>query len=220
MDSMQAFSGGREIFREIPPGLPLLFQFPRLKSNYRTAYVGAVPGEALILRLPLNPGITQLLTESYSLVVRFVHDGQAYGFESHFLTAIRKPLPLLFVTFPNSVRQAKLRGCERLAILEKAELISGEVRTEGLMTDVSCGGCKIKLPSTEANRGLAPGGEVEVDFAVSMEERVRISLKGLLLEVENEGKKLKCRVAFHTDQAEGLAMLGEYLQYIVRMLRD
>lgn len=220
MDTKQAFSGGRDIFRALPPGLPMLFQFPGVKSSYKTSYVGTAPGEAVIMHLPMNPGITQLLAEAYAIVVRFVHDGQAYGFESHFVAAIRKPLPLLFVTYPHRVHQVSVRSCERLTVLERAALSSGGTRLEGLMTDVSCGGCKIKLPRSEASLALAAGGEAVVDFSMTMEEVVPIALKGVLVEVDNEGKKVKCRVTFAKEQEKELSLLTTYLQYVVSMLKD
>lgn len=220
MDTRQAFSGGRDIFKTLPPGLPMLFQFSGQKSSYKTSYVGAAPGDAVIMALPMNPGVTQLLAEAYSIVIRFVHEGQAYGFESHFVAAIRKPFPLLFVTYPHRVHQVTVRACERLALLERAVLSAGGTRLEGVMTDVSCGGCKVKLPRSESSLALAAGGEVVVEFSMSMEEDVPIALKGMLVEVDSEGKKVKCRVTFVKEQEKELSLLATFLQYVVQMLKD
>ncbi|MFP5223000.1 MAG: flagellar brake domain-containing protein [Acidobacteriota bacterium] len=220
MDTKQSFSGSREIFKVLPPGLPMLFQFSGQKSSYRTSYVGTSPGDAVIMQLPMNPGVTRLLAEAYSIVVRFVHDGQAYGFESHFVAALRKPLPLLFVTYPNRVHQVSVRACERLAILERAVLLAGGTRLEGVLTDVSCGGCKIKLARSESSLALAAGSEALVEFSMSMEENVPIALKGMLVEVDNEGKKVKCRMTFAKEQEKELSLLTEFLQFVAQMLKD
>lgn len=220
MELQHVFSGGREIFRELVPGLTMFFQFHNQKTNYKTAYVGLAPGDAVIMRLPLNPGIIQQLSEAYTVVVRFVHAGQAYGFESRFLAAFRKPIPLLFLTFPQSVHRVSLRQSERLSLLEKAAFTVGENRTECLLTDLSRGGCQLRLPRNETIQGLAPGSEATVEFNLSLEERVPVALKGKILHMEADGKKMKCRMAFHSDQERELSQLDTYLQSILRMLWD
>ena len=55
---------------------------------------------------------------------------------------------------------------------------------------------------------------------MSMEEAVPIVLKGILVEVDSEGKKVKCRVTFDKKQEKELSLLATYLQYIVQMLKD
>jgi c-di-GMP-binding flagellar brake protein YcgR len=204
----------------MPSGLPMFFQFPLQKGNYKTSYVGFIGQEAVILQLPMNPGINQLLADSYAIVIRFVHEGLAYGFETKVLAVSRKPVPLLFLNFPVSVHQVKLRECERLSILEKAVLTVDGEPLEGIMTDISCGGCKIKLPRTNASAALSQGAEALVEFGLSMDERVALALKGTILHVDLGGKKVKCRVAFSRDQGEELTQLATFLQNVVRLLRE
>lgn len=220
MDKPLSITEGRSIFGSIPPGLTMFFQFPTQKTNHKTAYVGMVMDEAIILQLPATPGVTQLLSEAYAVVVRFVHDGKAYGFETRFLAALRKPLPLLFLAFPHGVQQVGLRSCDRLEVAEKALLTVGEHVMEGVVTDVSCGGCKLKLPRDDASLSLASGSPAELEFSLSAGERVRLKLSGSILDVDNKGKKVKCRMSFSKDQEEELANLNDYLQTIVKLLRD
>lgn len=220
MDQNPLSFGGGEVLRGLPAGLPVLFQFPLQRNSYRSAYVGTIPGHAVILRLPLIPGMTRLLSEAYAVIVRFVHDGQAYGFEARFMAAIRQPLPLLFVTFPERIHQVNLRGCDRVAVLEKAVLKVGEESLEGMMLDVSCGGCKIRLPRTEKALSLAQGDEAVVEFGLSLGERVPCALKGTLLHVDSQGNRVKCRLSFVKDQEQELSQLADLLRETLKMLRD
>ena len=59
-----------------------------------------------------------------------------------------------------------------------------------------------------------------VEFSMSMEEDVPIALRGMLVEVDSEGKKVKCRVTFVKEQEKELSLLATFLQYVAQMLRD
>lgn len=220
MNKQLISSDGREVFGIISPGLPMFFQFPTQKSNYRTAFVGAVADAAVILQLPATPGVTQLLEEAYSVVVRFVHEGLAYGFETRFLAAVRKPLPLLFLSFPTSVHKMRLRACDRLELVEKAEIEAGGALIESVMTDISCGGCKLKAPRTDEALALVVGQELSVSFGLNEEGRVAHRLAARVVDLEQKGKKVKFRLAFLTGQDEELSKLNNSLQTIVKILRE
>jgi len=220
MEPVNIYDGGREIFKSLPPGKPMLFQFPLQEGRYRTTYVGMIAQETIILQLPLSPGITQLLSGAYAIVVRFVHDGLAYGFETRFLAAVRKPVPLLFLTFPGSVHQVKLRSCERLTILEKVVLTVGGEPMEGVMTDVSCGGCKVKLPRNDRTLALAEGVESVVAFRFLLDDTMALALRCTILHIDSKGGKVKCRISFTKDQEKELARLEAFLQDTAKLLRE
>lgn len=220
MEPLLGYDGGREIFKMLPPGQPMLFQFPLQQGRYKTTYVGMIAQESVILQLPLNPGITQLLAGAYAVVVRFVHDGQAYGFETRFLAAIRKPTPLLFLNYPNSVHQVKLRECDRLTILEKAVLTVGEEILEGVMTDIGCGGCRVKLPRNEKTLALVEGTQSVVQFGLFLDERMTLALRSTILHIDANGGKVKCRLSFSRDQDQELSRLAMFLQNLIKLLRE
>lgn len=220
MERGQLSSGGEEVFDVLTPGTPVLIQFAGDRQLHKTAYVGMARGETVIVRLPLTPGVTRWLEGAPTLVVRFVHEGRAYGFEANLQLTQRKPVPLLFLSFPKAVHQMGLRSCERLTVLEQAVLrIEGKTYS-ALMTDVSCGGCRLRLSRTPEALALPEGAAGTVTFGLSLENHTEITLKCELLHVDAQGRMVKCRLSFLKDQDLELARLGAFLQDVSRLLRE
>lgn len=220
MQRGQLSSGGEEVFEVLTPGTAVLIQFAGDRQLHKTAYVGMARGEAVILRLPLTPGITRFLEGAAALVVRFVHEGHAYGFEANLLSSQRKPVPLLFLSFPKAVHQMGLRSCERLTVLEQAVLDIGGKTYPALMTDVSCGGCRLRLSRSQETLALPEGAAGTVTFGLSLDNHAEITLKCELLHVDAQGRMVKCRLSFLKDQDLELARLGAFLQDVSRLLRE
>ncbi|MDL2210890.1 flagellar brake protein [Desulfovibrio sp. OttesenSCG-928-O18] len=107
--------------------------------------VGMVHFEYLILRLPWVPGLRSRLVGGATATVRFVSDGELCGFQSPILTHIAKPSLLLFLEYPEVVEKLALRQHKRVQCALPVQLHSRRGDAQGVIADLSRGGCKMAL---------------------------------------------------------------------------
>lgn len=135
-------------------GLNMQLQVPGYASRVITMLLGARDGQYLALhdntangggleRLRLSPGDP--------LVVRFFHEGVAYGFRSYVRQLLREPEPMVFIAYPEETESFALRRAPRLncRLPARVRMDDGEEHT-ALVLDVSEQGCRVMLPATPA----------------------------------------------------------------------
>jgi hypothetical protein len=126
-------------------GTTLQFQLGRNKQALKAAGVllGMSMDEYLIIRVPAIPGILSRLCEGDPMVVRYVYDGNVYGFTSKILTCLQKPALIVFISYPVSMESMNLRKTRRMQCLFPATVNRPDGDLKGLIMDISLRGCKI-----------------------------------------------------------------------------
>jgi len=90
--------------------------------------------------------------EETQCIVRFIREGNAFGFRTHVLGVIRNPFPLIFLSFPEKIESAKLRNSVRYPVnIETVcamKMLAGGLagHPRGTMLNISSGGCLIESP--------------------------------------------------------------------------
>lgn len=209
-----------DVFSRMPPGVPVFFQFPQHKTSHKTIYVGCLRGECLVLHMPATPGLAQQIMDSGEIVVRFIHEGEAYGFESRFVGTVKKPAHFLFVEFPKNLHRLMLRECKRLTVLEEAVLLVAGQRFEGVLVDLSCGGCRVVLARTEARQVFGPGLQINTEFILPAQGIGKVVVQGTLLEAHLEETKVNCRIVFDKNQGPELEKVAAYVQRISTLMAE
>ncbi|WP_018717944.1 flagellar brake protein [Arhodomonas aquaeolei] len=136
-------------------GLNMQLQVPGYASRVITTLLGARDGQYLALhdngangggleRLRLRPGDP--------LVVRFFHEGVAYGFRSYVRQLLREPEPMVFIAYPEETQSFALRQTPRVNCRLPARVRVGDDGEEStaLVLDVSEHGCRVALPIAPA----------------------------------------------------------------------
>lgn len=149
-------------------GQEVLIQFPYSPEKYRTRYVGMVPGDFIIFRLPVIPGGRDKTRAGNSLTVRFVVNGTIYGFHSVILSTAIKPLPMVFLAYPKALELHSLRENRRADTFLTSTVETESGAAAGRILDLSCGGCRVVIDSgrTLAGLGLVSGGFCDVRFSL------------------------------------------------------
>lgn len=142
---------------EAPPGTELMIEVEGVYGHLRSELVGKRQGHYLIIRTPAGPpGFTSKLFKGNTVIVRYLEEGTACGFQTSIINAITEPEPLTFIECPRLVQEKTMRDARRL---ETYLLCKAAVRTQtvdGHIIDLSRSGCRCVLPVH------VPGGVLRV----------------------------------------------------------
>lgn len=144
----------QELHLGIEPGVLLQLQLEGVRGSYKGTLVGMERGLYLIFRISPIPGLKAKLGKENQITVRYLYEGTAYGFRSTLLGITDKPFRLAFFSYPENIEIVNLRTQERVSCFFPAVLSLNESSWEGVILDVSPGGCSFVLDPTE-NRDTA-----------------------------------------------------------------
>ncbi len=102
----------------------------------------------LLIQMPYYRGHPLNLKTGQECILRYLMDGNLYGFKTEVLKIQFDPAPLLFLKYPNKVENLQLRKEERIAVNIPVKIIYEQegakpVISEGIMRDISRSGCRI-----------------------------------------------------------------------------
>ena len=126
-------------------GRPLFIELKGVKERQKSNLVGMAAGAYLIASLPQMVGIRNLLDQAPNVLVRYVHMGEVFGFRTEVLGLMATPFPLMFLSYPATVERINLRQSARVDCHLPATLTFRETATEGMILDISSGGCRFTL---------------------------------------------------------------------------
>jgi len=145
-------------------GQRCLIQFEREGQKYRSVIIGFEQYCFVIAKLPLAPGIQNRLRPGNSVIVRLEQAGTLYGFTTEILTAALKPAPIMVFAYPGSVEGLQYRAHKRTPCMLPSLVLNEFLRTEGLVSDISLGGCRVVIDWRDKNRvfNLMTGDSLEL----------------------------------------------------------
>ena len=166
-DSISSVHGKSEFSGH--PGLSLgtllQVQFEGLGSS-RSRLVGMEPGNFLIILTPPIDNIGSKLYQKNHGIVRYLFSGRVYAFRSTLLSLIKEPYRLSILTYPTSIENINLRKHERISSLIAAEIsVNGQLH-EGIIADISNGGCSFEF--NKSDQRAFPELKVLDEIVISM----------------------------------------------------
>jgi len=147
-------------------GQRCLVQFERDGQKYRSVIVGFEQYCFVIARLPMAPGIQNRMRAGNSVIVRLEQDGTVYGFTTQILTVALKPAPIMVFAYPGSVEGLQYRHHKRTQCMLPTLVVNDFLQADGLVTDVSVGGCRVVIDWRDKNRvfNLMSGDGLELQL--------------------------------------------------------
>lgn len=149
-------------------GTRMLVEPAGMGDRFKTDFVGMVRGQFILVRIPRIPGLNEFLYVEKRVTVRYVHEGNVYGFESQVIWNQATPYRLLFLRYPVTVEILNLRRCQRVDCYTPVRIGLEEggqyTEYEGMMLNLSCGGCQLVL---DAGEGAMPPVAVDTELKVS-----------------------------------------------------
>ncbi len=115
--------------------------------------VGVNPGVYLIVTAPTMGD----LPKGSDLDARYLREGAIWGFQTTVLSALKAPFPLVFLSYPKSVKRHELRQKERSKCYIPAKVVFMNDGYDVVISDINAGGCRFTyrgLPTDE--KGARP----------------------------------------------------------------
>lgn len=190
-------------------------------QRFKTEFIGMERDRYLILRIPRIPGVTDHLFPEKAVTVRFVHEGHVFGFGSEVLWLMNAPFRLLFLRYPEEVEVLNLRGCQRVDCFLPSALKIGEDWLQGVIVNVSCGGCQAVVEE----RRSKPLPQLGVDDGIMLEFRIPGSEQNLLIggqakNINQSERRLYLGIKYDILPDYTLDLLQRYVDSVADYLGD
>jgi len=125
----------------IDVGAHLHVQVGQTSRRLDSVFIGSRDGRYLIISAPRGLG-GRVPPEGTPLIVRYLHQGNAYGFKAGVLEAVSSPERLWFLSHPRQVETFHLRSYPRVNCLLPARLILDDQVMDGSVVDISRTGAR------------------------------------------------------------------------------
>ncbi|MBI9086599.1 MAG: flagellar brake protein [Desulfobacterales bacterium] len=194
---------------------PLFIQCKGQKERFKSRLVGFVPDGYLIVATPGVPGIQNILAAHESVLVRYIHHGEVFGFKTSVIGTILSPFRLTFLACPPRVERINLRKAPRVDCHIPATLTTGDRSLTGMILDISSGGCRFSARAQ--GDGETPhihiGAAVEISFPLLGQEGAA-KVQGKIKNVHHDGDRLVLGIFFSDLDPEMSKRIADYVQEV------
>jgi len=206
-NSAQVQNGGNRLSIEL--GSVLNLQFSNEATRHMFSLIGMDIDEILIVKPKAFPQVRHLIDTGVSVVVRYLSNGKVFGFRSRILGKVDKPLPMVFLSYPDHLETINLRQKERIYCYLPAQLVTAQATLPGMVVDLSEGGCRwvAKNPLLPKEIHLAVNEPIQITFPLPGKCGV-LKLQAVIRVVNQEPGSIQIGMAFqHVDHqaAEDIA---------------
>lgn len=159
---------------------------------FSTSYIGAKPGQFLIIELPVKVKEALIMRQlkNVDVVIRAITNtklGHIVALKSSVASVISQPAHLVFVRMPSHFASKPIREHERFSIESPVEVTCNSVSYKGKMLDFSASGCAIYI---SGENELTTNSVIEVES--ELDEHIPEDLKYSIIKInrENGGHRL------------------------------
>jgi hypothetical protein len=142
--------------------------------------------------------------------------GKVFGFQSSVLGHVSAPRQLTFLSYPISVEQINLRKHERIACTLPVTFGFSAFDRKGMISDLSCGGCRINSKIGKGNNTGDPfqvGDTIEMSFPqLGMESDV--NLNGIIRNINQKDTLIIFGVQFDGTHTEAIDKIKSYINMV------
>lgn len=157
-------------------GTLLQLQFDGLGSS-RSTLIGMEPGKFLIVNTPPIADIGSKLFMKNHGIVRYLSSGNVYAFRCTLLGVIKEPFRISVLSYPESLENMNLRKHERISCILDASVSHHEKLHEGIVTDLSIGGCSFEFNKSDLT--AFPEIKIADEAFVSIHLKQKAKLQGI-----------------------------------------
>ncbi len=196
-------------------GTVLFIEREEEAGRLQTTVVGVLPHSCLIIKLPTIVGIDNPLPANRGVQARYVDRGEVFGFDATVLGSITTPFPLTFLSFPQTVERTDVRRHPRVDCYIPATLKFAEASRPGVISDISRGGCRLKLKDVEGSDAgnLEIGSEVILYFPLLGLQGVR-ECSGIVRNINLDSEGISIGIEFEMVEPELIEMIGAYSKMV------
>ena len=193
-------NGKKTDFIELPGmtlGMLLRVQITGIGS-FRSRLIGMDPGKTLLIQPPSFADIGTKRNEKNHIVVSYLHYGRVYGFRCTLLLVVREPYRFAVLSYPEALENINLRKHERISCLIAAAVRVNEQSYEGVVSDISKGGCSFEFNGLD-ERGF-PFFKIQEEMIISLQlkENEEIAVFNTIIRaIRTDKESMVCGLQFH-----------------------
>ena len=216
MEGVEAFFNQKKSQAlNIDIGTKVYLSIEGVSFNVSSIFVGLLEDEYVIITLPKRfKAVQTKLFPGNKMVVKYLHDGSLYAFQSAIIEIITRPIRTIAIEYPQIVQNQELRGTRRndVAIPARVEFKSHELQV--VVFDISRHGCCFRFE--EIRKG-------QVTFKEGEKLRIHCLLPGVAYElgamaairnIRREGTKLSIGVQFNDVNNQFISPLTKFISSI------
>jgi len=209
----------KEIPLNIELGCKLFIQIEGIKERLSSALVGMASRSYLIVRTPVMTGIEYMMKEGCPVVIRYVHLGEVYGFQSVVLRSITHPSRITFISFPDQIEKINLRKKPRIGCFIPASLSDGKSSLKGVIKNLSTEGIKftIKILEDAAEKNIKVGNDIAVNFPLLGIEGIQ-EINGKIRNKNQNENEMDFGIEFYKKDARTIEMIDSYIKQVMEYL--
>jgi hypothetical protein len=164
----QSFKRSNEILHELIPGTRSFIELEGSELKFDCAVIGYKKNQFIILTIPSHTSVPSqnvysLLYNGNTATFYIMLNGKLSALKCNIIRFTMDPSPLLFLSFPTNCTILNLRQSLRVRCLFRAALRIDTYELNGMITDLSIGGCGFICPNSNTAK------LIEVDAPVSLE---------------------------------------------------
>lgn len=138
-------------------GTMLQIEITGLEDRFRSTLVGMEPDRYLMIKTPIALSVGMIrsyLLAGTTVTVRYLFHGSVWGFQCNIIQSLTGRIPVVFLSYPDSVENHDLRSAERIDCLTPGDVVTPDRVLAGMVTDLSQSGARLVL-SSEKVPGLS-----------------------------------------------------------------
>lgn len=200
-------------------GTPVLLEFGSNRERVKSVFVGAVKKQHALFSVALTTGIKGKAREGNRVTARYMNNGTVYGFQTEVADFRPHPSAIVFLHYPVAIEEMEIRSAKRVDCYFPCELLSKSKNVEGLIVDISEGGCRLTFESDPKLYvpKIDVGSRLKTDFFI-LEEKNRYTLHATLQHRKMVDGKLFLGLRFEKKDDDFRGVVADYVEKVCRML--
>ena len=126
-------------------GSDLFLQFKDKEEYFPSYLIGLKPDAFMIVKTPTLLGKEYRFAKGRKVILKYKHLGEVFRFNARVIEALDKPFRITFISYPKEVEKIEFRNSPRVFCSIPASLFHKDKEVQGVVTDISIGGCKFKI---------------------------------------------------------------------------
>ncbi len=208
------------ILNKLHPGDNVLIEIPHLKTRLKVKYIGWVRERFMLTTTHLNSNIKQILINKPYVTVIFLADGKIYSGNTQVVHYQFRPIEIIFLAEPEKFDVMNLRKADRISSLLPAKIFDKgkKQKYDGVIVDISVGGCAFVIDDPENSKKLKTGEEVIVEFNLPNIDKA-LSIPSIIKRIFSKQDKVGFGIAFKTEEVDDIEAISSYIKDVAKILQ-
>lgn len=185
-------------------GQRCLIQFEIDGQKFKAQIIGLEQYSFIIARLPLVPGIQNRMRQGRPVIIRLEQAGTLYGFTTEIIASNLKPAPFVVLAYPGSVEGLRYRRYKRTRCMLPAEIVNDALNSEGFITDISLGGCRVIIDWRERDRAFAVTAGDSMELRMLLDGKAPQAVPARLMNLQSLKRHYTLGLKFEVERVKPL----------------